>query len=532
MNSKIPDELLSAFLDRELTAAEEAAVSKQLKNSPQARQELQDYQRLSELLHELPRLKVPAEFAASVMQRAERETLIPLDPVATVDRGSSNRKLSRRALALTGVGAVAASITLLMIVDRPRRQREEALVAKTVELDGFQGPDLRTTLKGSANVPAAAELHTELPAPSAAPAAVAQNTDAGTTFVSVAPAFKTAAVENKPAKASASVKWGRATDGNGAELVLPADLKMAKVGDVIKAMEKVGNQVAVVRLTVVDQTAGLGQLQSLLWREPSHPAQQVGTARGKQAVALRDKRENSVEYESTSTFGEQKQQSAGGSQQMTKNKSGELICVFIEESPEELADLLKDMQAERPFQQAELASTISVEKLSQYANHPVAPSAAAHSTSHAQTVLSLPAKTVSQILADNRQVPSAAAKKDASPQAIDYFGYSDASQSQTAAGKSPTSKAARANGLHIASADKELQRSRRTVGTPAPRPIQVFFVLDDQSVAQSESDAAKAPAVPVVPSTSESKPGKRPHRKPVIAHRPETHSSVPSQQAD
>ena len=96
MNSKIPDDLLSAFLDRELTAAEEAAVSKHLKDSPQARQELQDYQRLSELLHQLPRRTVPAEFASSVMQRAERETLIPLDPVATVDRRSSSRKLSRR----------------------------------------------------------------------------------------------------------------------------------------------------------------------------------------------------------------------------------------------------------------------------------------------------------------------------------------------------------------------------------------------------------------------------------------------------
>jgi hypothetical protein len=532
MNSKIPDELLSAFLDRELTAAEEAAVSKQLKNSPQARQELQDYQRLAELLHELPRLKVPAEFAASVMQRAERETLIPLDPVATVDRSSSSRKLSRRALALTAIGAVAASITLLMIVDRPRPQGEEALVAKTVEVNGPQGLGLRTTLKGSANAPAAAaELHTESPAPSAAPAAAAQNTATAATILSVAPAFKTAAADNKPVKASASVMWGRATDGNGAELVLPADLKKAKVGDVIEAMEKVGNQVAVVRLTVVDQTAGLGQLQSLLWREPSHSAQQEGTARGKQQVALREK---AVEYESTSTFGEQKQKSAGGSQQMKKNKAGELICVFIEESREELADLLKDMQAERPFQQAELTSTISVEKLAQYANHPVAPSAAAHSTSHAPTVLSLPAKAVNQIYADNGQTPDAADKKDASPQVTSSFGFSDASKSQAVARKSPTTgTTAFGEDRRVASADKNVRSRQLSAGGPAQRPIQVFFVLDDQSVAQSESEStSKASGAPVALPALESQSDKPLYSRPVRARRPAKHRADPSQKAE
>ncbi|HEX4073348.1 MAG TPA: zf-HC2 domain-containing protein, partial [Planctomycetaceae bacterium] len=350
MNSKIPDDLLSAFLDRELTAAEGAAVSKHLKDSPQARQELQDYQRLSELLHELPRRTVSAEFASSVMQRAERETLIPLDPVATVDRRSLRRKLSRRALALTAVGVVAASIILLMIVDLPRRQRDEALVAKAVEFNAAQGLDLRTASESAANLPAAAA---ESPAQSAAPVAVAQNTARAATILSVAPAFKKGAVESKQAKLSASPVWGRATEGNGAELVLPTDLKKAKVGDVIEAMEKVGDQVAVVRLKVVDQSDGLGQLRSLLVREPARIGQKQGTVLAKEKEAIREQ-----------AFAYQKNPTAGDQGQMAKNKAGDLICVFIEESREELADLLKDMQAERPFQQAELTNTISVEKLS------------------------------------------------------------------------------------------------------------------------------------------------------------------------
>ncbi|HEV7999416.1 MAG TPA: zf-HC2 domain-containing protein, partial [Planctomycetaceae bacterium] len=77
MTAKIPDDLLSAFLDREVTPDEEALVRKHLQKSAQARQEFQDYQRLGQLLHELPRRTVPTEFAAAVMQQAERETLIP-----------------------------------------------------------------------------------------------------------------------------------------------------------------------------------------------------------------------------------------------------------------------------------------------------------------------------------------------------------------------------------------------------------------------------------------------------------------------
>jgi len=516
MNSMIPDDLLSAFLDRELTAAEEAAVSKHLKSSPQARQELQDYQRLSELLQELPRRTVPAEFASSVMQRAERETLIPLDPVATVDRRSSRRKLSRRALALTAVGVVAASIALLMIVDRPRPQREVAFVANTLEVNGPQGHDLRTALKGSANLPAAAAS----PAQAAAPVAVAENTAGAATILGVTPALKRPAAKSKQAKVSASPEWGLAREGNGAELVLPTDLKKAKVGDVIEAMEKVGDQVAVVRLKVVDQSDGLGQLRSLLVREPARIGQKQGTILANEKETIRNQ-----------TFDYQKNSTAGDQGQMAKNKAGELICVFIEESPDELAGLLKDMQAERPFQQAELTNTISVAKLSQYANQQVPLSTAAHSTSHPPTVLSLPATAVNQIYADNRQIPAASDKKSASPQEMDSLGLSAALKSQAAlARKNATTGTAFGEDHRVVSADKDVQSLRHLAGTPTQRPIQVFFVLDDQSIAQSESEAASK--VPTALPALESQSDKPLHPRPVKAHRPAKHRSAPSQKAE
>ncbi len=154
-----------------------------------------------------------------------------------------------------------------------------------MEFNDRQGLELPATSKGSANVPAAAAAS---PAQSAAPVAVAQNTARAGTILSVTPALKTAAAENNQAKASASVTWGFATEKNGAELVLPTDLKKAKVGDVIEAMEKVGDQVAVVRLKVVDQSDGLGQLRSLLVREPARIGQKQGTALANEKEAIRN----------------------------------------------------------------------------------------------------------------------------------------------------------------------------------------------------------------------------------------------------
>jgi hypothetical protein len=303
---------------------------------------------------------------------------------------------------------------------------------------------------------------------------------------------------------------------------LPTDLKKAKVGDVIEAMEKVGDQVAVVRLKVVDQSDGLGQLRSLLVREPARIAQKQGTVLANEKETIRDQ-----------TFDYQKNSTAGDHGQMAKNKAGDLICVFIEESREELADLLKDMQAERPFQQAELTNTISVEKLSQYANQHVPPSAAAHSTSHPPTVLSLPAKAVNQIYADNSQTPAAGDKKGGSPLGTDVFAVSDAAKSKAVTRKNSTTGTIFGENRRVVSTDKEVRLRRHSAVAPAPRPIQVFFVLDDQSVAQSESEtASKAPAAPIAPPTSESKPDKRAQRKPDVPGHPEKDSSAPSQKAE
>lgn len=77
MNDRISEELLSAYFDGELSAKERIRVERWLTGSPEAKQKVADYRRLSRLFEGLSRTEVPQEFAAEVLQGAERRMLLP-----------------------------------------------------------------------------------------------------------------------------------------------------------------------------------------------------------------------------------------------------------------------------------------------------------------------------------------------------------------------------------------------------------------------------------------------------------------------
>jgi hypothetical protein len=114
---------------------------------------------------------------------------------------------------------------------------------------------------------------------------------------------------------------------------------------------------------------------------------------------------------------------------------------------------------------------------------------------------------------------------------MDSLGLSAALKSQAAlARKNATTGTAFGEDHRVVSADKDVQSLRHLAGTPTQRPIQVFFVLDDQSIAQSESEAASK--VPTALPALESQSDKPLHPRPVKAHRPAKHRSAPSQKAE
>jgi len=112
------NELFSAYLDGELTAAEQAEVEQLLAASPQARQLLDELRTLSTTLQSLPQHKLEADFSERVLRAAERRILTGDDqlarPAALERRSWRQRFLSPRALIWSGV-AVAAAVTVAIL---------------------------------------------------------------------------------------------------------------------------------------------------------------------------------------------------------------------------------------------------------------------------------------------------------------------------------------------------------------------------------------------------------------------------------
>ena len=349
MTSKIPDDLLSAFLDREVTPDEEALVAKHLQKSPQARQEFQDYQRLGQLLHELPRRTVPTEFAAAVMQQAERETLIPLEASATLPSDSQSVRPFRRAWIVSLVGLATTAAAVLVVVNLPARKDAARKDAVAVREATF-GP------RPSRPEPQPTKAVT-LEAPSSMPAAPKPNADSKVAIAKADRHFQASKASRMARQAAPSLNFAAAAplaaDAGKSRMVFPAELKAAREGDVVEALESVGDQVAVVRLTLVNRTASLGGLQNLLVRDASRPV------RGEEKEKLMKER-----------FAEKKG-SVVVDAKTVSNGPGELICVFVEGSREELVGVLKEVQNQSQVQRAQLTNAISPAKLAEYAQRPV-----------------------------------------------------------------------------------------------------------------------------------------------------------------
>ena len=80
MNSIPDDELLSAYLDGELSEGERARVEQLLAEQPEARQLLDELRALSGGFEALPRHRLEADFASRVLRAAERELLAEDSP--------------------------------------------------------------------------------------------------------------------------------------------------------------------------------------------------------------------------------------------------------------------------------------------------------------------------------------------------------------------------------------------------------------------------------------------------------------------
>jgi len=128
-NHDFDDELLSAYVDDELTVDERALVEERLRSDPHAAQFVQELRSLSKAIKSLPRETLGRDLRAEVRAEAERakaetdeeDGVLPLTP--PYDRWAGYK----RGLAWS-VLAIAA--TLMLMVVRPDEANEEAEVAK------------------------------------------------------------------------------------------------------------------------------------------------------------------------------------------------------------------------------------------------------------------------------------------------------------------------------------------------------------------------------------------------------------------
>ena len=120
MNDPKRNELLSAYLDGELTAGEQAEVERLLDDDPAARQLLEELRSLSVALQTLPREELGEDLSEKVLRAAERRVLLeglpePADRDAVpLSREIFARVFNTRVIAYVGITVALAVVIVLL----------------------------------------------------------------------------------------------------------------------------------------------------------------------------------------------------------------------------------------------------------------------------------------------------------------------------------------------------------------------------------------------------------------------------------
>ncbi|HQU43750.1 MAG TPA: zf-HC2 domain-containing protein [Pirellulales bacterium] len=141
MSDLANDELLSAYLDGELTADERARVERMLAEQPESRQLVDELRAMKTSLERMPRARLGHDFADQVLRQAEKELLTTGGAEAAGGDGASRVELAERGERRGGFTwqrmrrpLIWASLTLaaglaIMFLDRDRAARRQVALA-------------------------------------------------------------------------------------------------------------------------------------------------------------------------------------------------------------------------------------------------------------------------------------------------------------------------------------------------------------------------------------------------------------------
>ena len=184
MNPQVPDELISAYFDGEVTPEERVAVERLLAESDEAQRTLNETSRLSGLLHSFPRESAPLEMVSKIRQLTDQLPLVPQSkPVASAP--APNRWREVKAALISAITTAAGILIVWTIADRSDPSHAVALnrlSKSTAEIAPASAPaepmpkmdrsvasaDLATAERKSARIEDLAELRSKAPLSEAA----------------------------------------------------------------------------------------------------------------------------------------------------------------------------------------------------------------------------------------------------------------------------------------------------------------------------------------------------------------------------
>ncbi len=349
------DDLLSAFHDGTISASEQATVERRLTLASAARQELSEIRQVSALLKGLPRESLPPEFPQLVLAAIEREMLVPS---RRADREGDATGRQRWVIGGAAVLTSAAGLLLMLNVFNHGSTAGPQLAARSGR--GFESRLVRTEL--AASEPAGDTLrHNEFTdRPLAILPSTARELDGDSVKIPSAPlglnrnsALAGASGLNRVEANLAESESQNSRVARTSEFFFDRSaFQSAQIGEVVEALRTEGDQVAVVRLTVIDRQEGLKELQLLLANsqievaEPSDEAEKLsGSVLSKKGADKADRSQDAALAESLPAAPDQ------------------LLAVFVESDVDQLTAALQQLRETKNLESLEVESPILVAQL-------------------------------------------------------------------------------------------------------------------------------------------------------------------------
>ncbi len=269
MTTPHPSELLSAYLDDEVTAEERARVETWLDESPEGREELRELDELGEMLRSALATPEGEVDLVAAVQGAVAEPPAARSPerpaaVAVVEGSSAaKRKGGRWTAAVSVAASVAAVLVTALLLSPPNSSvdHEESIARNETDAE-FDDELADGSAVGLATEREESVARLERPQAAAAEMAV-----------------DLAEVEHEPDSVGDAGTRNRRLYIDGREIAARRDFVVPRgsipgdveAGDVIPLYETRAGEVAVVRVTVVDVHRALGEVQVLLQRNDVTP---------------------------------------------------------------------------------------------------------------------------------------------------------------------------------------------------------------------------------------------------------------------